>query len=165
MKTKLYSEIVKMDVDTPTAEKAGKIKDVLGNKSEKYWEGKEVEIKSGMIKRKKNYFEVDDLRDLGEERIELNRGIEDGSDNYSGTVDISLHQTKGKKVMMDEEEVGSVYDFEIQLDTKPWKVWNILVKPTGISPTKRRMRISIDDIEEVKQDEVILCEDYEMSEK
>lgn len=166
MDTKLYSEITKMKVNTPSKENAGKIKDILGNESENYWEVKEVEIKSGMIKRKKNYFEVDDLEGLGEEWIDLDRGLEDGSDSHSSSIEISLSKMKGKKVRTkNEEEIGTIYDFEVQVDSRPWKVWNILMKPSGMSPTKRRKRISIGEIESITHDGVILVEAYEKYEE
>ncbi|MFP4000811.1 MAG: hypothetical protein ACLFSM_00760 [Thermoplasmata archaeon] len=161
MKTKLYSELKKLKVDTPTEGNAGKIVDILGQRSKKYWDAREVEIKSGTIKKKKNYFQVSDLTYVDEKRISLGRGIDHGNDSHSRDIDISLSTTEGKNLMnSDEEKVGTIYDYEIQIDSQPWKVWNILVKPTGMSPTKRRMRISIDDIEEVAPDKVVLVESY-----
>lgn len=162
MKTRLYSEIRKMKVNTPIEENAGKIIDILGHKSGKYWECKEVEIRSGLIKSEKNYFEVEDFDNVEKEWIEMDKGIEDGKDSYSTPIDISLSNMKGKKVItQDEEEVGVIYDYEIQVDSRPWKVWYILVRPGGISPTKRRKRVSMEDIKSVETEQVILGEEYD----
>jgi len=161
MKTKLYSELIKMKVNTPTEENAGKIVDILGERSKKHWEASEVEMKSGMIKTEKNYFRVSDLTYVDEERITLEKSIDHGKESHSSDIDISLSTTKGKDLMnKDEEKIGTIYDFEIQIDSQPWKVWNILAKPTGMSPKKRRLKISIEEIESVEPDMVILIESY-----
>ena len=57
-------------------------------------------------------------------------------------------------VSQDGKDVGKVYDAVIMPGVRPWRVWKILVKVSGIK--SRRLRMDVMDIAKVTDDAIEL---------
>ncbi len=163
MKTILYSKIRKKKIDTPIKESEGKLVDVLVDDSEDYWEAEEVMIKTGMIKGDIVFLPTVDIEEIEEEtNITIKKSLNNASEEPAKAFPIRLEDIKGYIVKNSEgEELGKVYDYEISTDVEPWIVWKLLVKPTNLSPLKRRARFSTEDVDKIEDEEIFLVKGYE----
>lgn len=162
MDTILYSEMIRKKVDTPTKEGKAKLVDILAKQSRGYWEADEIKIETGLINSKGKYFSTDELGNIGRNtNMKVSKPVENGRKTPSDKNEHFLSRLDGRKVeTFDGSEVGRVYDYEIYIDSQPWKIWKFLIDPTGLSPLKRRVRIPTKYAKEVKQKKIILKEEY-----
>lgn len=158
MTTQLYSELIRNSVKNPAEKKKSKLVDIVAKARNKYWEVVQLKIESGLISKKGMYISPKYLKNvLNDEELELKKGIIDADKNPSEDADIFLCRLNNEKVLSTEgNELGRIYDFEIYVSEHPWKVWKILVKPSGLSPLKRRLRIPIKSIEKIDSDGLYL---------
>ncbi|MBS3790030.1 MAG: PRC-barrel domain-containing protein [Candidatus Thermoplasmatota archaeon] len=163
MNTILYSEMIRKKVDTPVEGVNAKLVDILARQAEGYWEANEIKIETGLISSKGKFFSTEELRNIGgDTRMKVGKPIDAGRKNPSDENELYLSRLDGRKVnTFDGRELGRIYDYELYIDSQPWKVWKLLIDPTGLSPLKRRVRIPTKHVKEVKQKVIILKEEYE----
>lgn len=157
MKTMLYSEMIRRAVHIPGERKKAKVVDIVASKGKSHWRAGELMIESGFIDKEGAFYPVNIVSGLSENGdLYINRYIT--GDDKPKIRDAIYLSDLVKKTVIDakNEEVGKIYDFEIYVGKVPWMVWKILVNPTGLSTTKRRVRIPVKDIEEIKGEKVIL---------
>jgi len=162
MNTILYSEIIRKKVDTPAKKGKAKLVDIMAKQSRGYWEADEIKIETGIIGIEGKFFSTGQLKNIAEEgNMIVDKPIKAGRKTPSDENEFSLSRLDGRKVeTFDGREVGRVYDYEIYITSHPWKVWKLLIDPTGLSPLKRRERIPTKYIKEVSQKKIILKEEY-----
>ncbi len=162
MDTILYSQIIRKKVDTPAKKGKAKLVDVLATQSKGYWEANEVMIETGLIDSKGRFFSTDEISNLsGEENLVVSKPIEKGSSTPADDNEIYLSRLDGRKVEThDGREVGRIYDYEIYTSSHPWKIWKLLIDPTGLSPLKRRIRIPTKNISDIQNKKLVLKEGY-----
>lgn len=162
METILYSQIIRRKVDTPTKEGKAKLVDVLASWSTGYWEASEIIVETGLISSKGKFFSSNELTNLtAEGALELSKTMKEGNSAPKEENEIYLNRLDGTKVeTYDGNEVGRIYDYEIYTDSHPWKIWKLLVNPTGLSPLKRRIRIPTKNVKEIGKKKVVLKEGY-----
>lgn len=163
METKLYSQIVRTKVDTPMKKGKAKIVDVIAKETKGGWAGGEVKIETGLIGKEAKFFETKDLKNVGGDgNIKLKKPMDQGELTPSERNEVYLGHLDGRKVENSEgEELGRIYDYEILIETTPWKIWKMLVNPTGLSPLKRRVRIHTKYVDTITSDKIILKEEFE----
>lgn len=159
MDTILYSDIIRHSVQVPNKRKRAKIVEIIAEEDEKYWNAEEVMIESGFISKEGLFFPVGVVSNIeGDGDIVLDR-FDKGDKSPRSSGDIFLSQLIKTKVVTPEgEDIGRIYDFEIYVRKDPWMVWKVMVDPEGISPKRRRSRISIEDIDSIEPNKVILKE-------
>lgn len=162
MATLLYSELIRKVVRNPAEKKKSKLVEFVAKERDKYWEIVQVKIECGLISKKGRYIPPSYLINvLDDQDLELKEGIVEGETSPSSGADIFLSRLNNEKVLSsDGNELGRIYDFEIHVSETPWKVWKILVKPIGMSPLKRRLRIPVHNIKEVTSEGVFLKEGW-----
>jgi len=162
MATILYSELIRNAVKNPAEKKKSKLVDIIAKPREKYWQVIQLKIESGLISKKGMYISPESVKNiLNEEELELKKGIIDGNKNPSDEADIFLSRVNNVKVLSSESnELGRVYDFEIHVSDTPWKVWKLLVKPSGLSPLKKRLRIPVKNVEKIDAEGIYLKEGW-----
>ncbi len=162
MKTKLYSQIVRTKVDTPVNKGKAKIVDILATKVKGSWEASEVKIETGLIGKEAKFFCSDKLENITKNgNVFVDVPIEQGNSNPIDQNEIYLSRLVGNKVETDNgHELGKIYDYEILIGTDPWKVWKLLIDPSGLSPLKRRIRIHTKHIKKITSDRLILDKNY-----
>jgi|GEM_PF-1403511 len=162
MDTILYSEIIRKKVDTPEKEGKAKLVDILAKQSKGYWEADEVKIETGLIGSKGKYFSSEEIQNIEKDaNMKIGKPVEAGRKIPFEKNEFSLSRMDGRKVeTFDGREVGRIYDYEIYMSSHPWKVWKLLIDPTGLSPLKRRVRIPTKHVKEVGQKKIILKEEY-----
>jgi len=163
MKTLLYSELIRKKVDTPAEEGKAKLVDILAKEAKGYWEADEIKIETGLINSKGKYFSTNELKNVKKDNnLKIDKNIEDGRVSPSSENEHFLSRLDGRKVeTFVGNEVGRIYDYEILISSHPWKVWKLLVNPTGLSPLKRRLRIPTKYVKQVGQKKIILKEEYQ----
>lgn len=154
MRTMMYSDIIRRDVELPINSEKAKIVDITAIIKEKYWESHGVIIETGFLDSKAKYYPNTLLQDVSKEgKIKL----KSTKRKHKKVGDLRLSRIKGTKILThDEEDVGRVYDFEIFVDKEPWIIWKLLVNPLGLSPTKRRLKIGTKSIKEYKDGKLYL---------
>ncbi len=162
MATILYSELIRNVVKNPAEKKKSKLVDIVAKTREKYWQVIQLKIESGLITKKGMYISPESIKNiLNGEELELKKGIIDGNKNPSEKADIFLSRVNNVKVLSSESnELGRVYDFEIHVSDTPWKVWKLLVKPSGLSPLKKRLRIPVKNVEKIDTEGIYLKEGW-----
>ncbi len=153
----MYSEIVRRPVKLPGERKRAKIVDIIARKVKTHWTAHEVMIESGLIDREGAFYPVKIISDIPDEgdiyigKYTAGRPepVNRGGIFLSNLLKKPVHDSKGK-------EIGKIYDYEIYAGRDPWIVWKVLVIPTGLSPTKRRLRLPTKDIDSIKGDKVTL---------
>jgi len=162
MDTILYSEIIRKKVDTPESEGKAKLVDILAKQSEGYWEADEIKIETGLIGSKGKYFSTRELKNIQKDtNMKIGKPVESGRKIPSEKNEFFLSRLDGRKVeTFDGREIGRIYDYEIYMNSHTWKVWKLLIDPTGLSPLKRRIRIPTKYVKEVGQKKIILKEEY-----
>ncbi len=162
MDTILYSEIIRKKVDTPKVEGKAKLVDILAKESEGYWEADEIKIETGLIRSEGKYFSSEELQNVEKDtNMKIGKPVDAGRKHPSDKNEFFLSRLDGMKVeTFDGREIGRIYDYEIYMRSHPWKVWKLLIDPTGLSPLKRRVRIPTKYVKEVGQKKIILKEEY-----
>ncbi len=158
MKSLLYSELMRKKVDTPTKKGKAKLVEILALRKKGYWYAGEVMIESGLVDKSGKFFSVSDIEyDREEKRVKLSKNLNEGRTRPLDEHEFYLSRLDGRKVESHSgEELGRVYDFELYVDMKPWRVWKMMINPSGISPLKRRQRIPTKVVEELKSNKIIL---------
>ncbi len=158
MRAVLYSEIIRKKVDTPAEKGKAKLVEVLALSKENTWLAGEVMIESGLVNRKGRFFPVSKVEyDRKDNVIKLSQLLSDGRKSPLDKHEFYLSRLDGKKVETHEgKEVGRIYDFELYTHLVPWRVWKMMVDPSGLSPLKRRIRIPTKKVEKVKDRKVVL---------
>jgi len=154
MKTILYSDVIRRDVNLPNVSERAKIVDIAAEKEEKYWVSYGVIIETGFLDSKAKFYSnelLEDLKNDGPVKMKSS----DRKHKHRG--EYRLSNIKGCKILTDDnKEVGRVYDFEMFIDRSPWIIWKILANPIGLSPTKRRMKIGTKYVREYKDGKLYL---------
>jgi len=157
MKTMMYSDIIRRDIELLTDSNRAKIVDITADKREKYWVSHGIIIETGFLDSKAKYYPNTSIHDIPSEgaiRLESTEGKKKREDKWL------LSKIKGKKIMKDKTVIGRVYDFEIFTDRNPWVIWKLFVNPIGISPMKRRTKIRTSSIEEYENGKLSLKSDW-----
>ncbi len=162
MDTILYSQIIRKKVDTPIQEGKAKLVDILAMQSKGYWEASEIMIETGLISSKGKFFSSDVLSNLTEKgNLKISVPIDQGHNSPKDKNEIYLSRLDGAKIeTFENKEIGRIYDYEIYTESHPWKIWKLLVDPTGLSPLKRRVRIPTKNVKSITPERVILKEGY-----
>lgn len=162
METILYSQMIRKKVDTPTKEAKAKLVDILATRANGYWEADEIMVETGLISSKGKFFSSNELNNLiGEDSLKLKKTMTEGKTSPKSENKIYLSRLDGTKVYTyDGNEVGRIYDYEIYTNSHPWKIWKLLIDPTGLSPLKRRIRIPTKNVGEIGQKKIVLKEGY-----
>ncbi|MEF8873336.1 MAG: hypothetical protein V5A88_01550 [Candidatus Thermoplasmatota archaeon] len=162
MRAVLYSEIIRRKVDTPVEKGKAKLVEVLALSKESSWVAGEVSIESGLVNKRGRFFPVSAVEyDRDKKTIKLSQAHGQGRKYPLDKHEFYLSRLDGKKVEThDGDEVGRIYDFEIYTHLVPWKVWKMMVDPSGLSPLKRRVRIPTKKVNEVKDKKVVLKEGW-----
>ncbi len=157
METILYSDIIRRPVEISHKNVKCKLVEVVAYRGEKHWRANEVMIESGFVDREGAFYPVSALKDMEQKGTIQLRPKEPGRVNPK-TTDPSMLSGLMKKMVVDSsgEELGRVYDFELYVGKSPWIVWKMLINPTGLKPTKRRLRIPTDNISKVTANRVLL---------
>ncbi|MFW6141907.1 MAG: hypothetical protein ACOC53_05040 [Candidatus Saliniplasma sp.] len=154
MKTIMYSDLIRRDVEMPDISERAKIVDISAKIEEKYWVSYGVIIETGFLGSKARYYPGTLLERISEEGPVK---LKSSKKKYERKEDLLLSKIKGAKILTeDEKEIGRVYDFEIFIDGDPWIVWKILVNPVGMSILKRRIRIGTKYVREYKDGKLFL---------
>jgi len=158
MKSTLYSEMIRKKVDTPARKGKSKVVEILAMQGEGYWVAGEVMIESGLVNSKGRFFPVSELTFLPDKnRFKLSKKLDEGNKKPMDDHELHLSHLDGKKVTSYQgREVGRVYDFELYTDFTPWKVWKILVDPSGLSPMKRRIRVPTKAVQKIEDRKIVL---------
>lgn len=162
MSTQLYSELIRSVVKNPAEKKKSKLVEMVAIEKDKYWEVIQLKIESGLISKKGIYIPTEDIKEEAfDGNFKLKKGIIDGEKNPSEEGNIFLSRlNNGKVLSSDGNEMGRIYDFEMYVSEIPWKVWKLLVKPTGISPLKKRLRIAVKNVDKITSDALYLKEGW-----
>lgn len=163
MKTVLYSNMKKKKIETPVGSDKGKIADFhLKEDEEDHWLVDEVMISVGTLKRDKKFVPIEEMELIeDEEKIKVTTPLEEASNNPLEPYPLKLKEMKGCIVETESgEEIGKVYDYEIATELDSWMVWKLLVKPTDLSPLKRRTKVAVKDVIEVKEDKIVAKDEY-----
>lgn len=158
MKSTLYSEMIRKKVDTPNQKGKSKVVEILASEGKGYWVAGEVMIESGLVSSKGRFFAVSELTYLSDEKkFKLSKRLGEGNKKPMEDHELHLSYLDGKKVKSAKgKEVGRIYDFELYTDFTPWKVWKILVNPTGLSPMKRRMKVPTKAVQKIEDKNLVL---------
>lgn len=162
MATRLYSELIRSVVKNPAEKKKSKLVEIVAKSRDRYWQVVQLKIESGLISKKGIYVDpkyINNVLDEGD--LKLKKGIIDGNKNPREDADLFLSRINNEKVLSSNgNELGRIYDFEIHVSQSPWKVWKVLVKPTGLSPLQRRLRIPVKKVEKVESEGIFLKEGW-----
>jgi len=150
----LYSELKDFKVVNQLGKELGKIDELIVDFSN--WKVKNIVLRHG-IRRKHVSHKLESLKkaDETEKKLiipsdSLEEELPENSSFNSAFVEDDL---LGKKVVSsDHHDVGKVYDFDIPLTLKGWKVWKILIK-RGLK--ERRLRIGPDEILSMAEEVVL----------
>lgn len=158
MKSKLYSELIRKKVDTPKQKGKSKLVEILALQEDGYWVAGEVMIESGLVNKEGRFFPVSELTYLPDEgRFELSKSLKEGNKEPMEKHELYLSYLDGKKVKSTEgKELGRVYDFELYIDFTPWKVWKLLMDPSGLSPLKRRVKVPTKAVQKIEDRTIVL---------
>ncbi|MFO8109442.1 MAG: hypothetical protein R6U17_02825 [Thermoplasmata archaeon] len=157
MDTILYSDIIRKPVELPNKKAKSKLVEIVAYQGERHWYAEEVMIESGFIDKEGAYYPVSAVKDIGGDGAILLKPKRPGKFDPKKT-DSFILSTLLKKMVVDNsgEELGRVYDFEIYIGRTPWIVWKIMVNPTGLKPTKKRLRVPSDNVSEMTANKIIL---------
>lgn len=157
MRSVLYSGILRKRVNTPKTKGKSKLVEILVLRKKDKWQVEEVMIESGMVNRKGVFFSVSDVKyDREKKVIELSKPLEKGRRSPKEH-ELFLSRVDGSKVIShDGKELGRIYDFEMYTEITPWKVWKMLINPSGLSPLKRRDKIPTKAVKDVTSKKIKL---------
>ncbi len=163
MKTTLYSNVIRRQVQVPNSRKRAKIVELVAKKVEHktgHWHVGEIMVESGLIDKEGLFFPIEYLSDVrvdGELKLDYSKG------RKKPEGDIFLSQLIKSRVLDKEKElVGRAYDFEIYVAREPWMVWKILVEPKGLNPHKKRMRVNTNCVGEILPNKIILNDNFNL---
>lgn len=150
----LYSELEDYEVVNQLGKKIGKFDGLIVDFAD--WNVKNIILSHGILKKHVSV-KLEKLKKADEEDKKLiiptEAQEEDMPESSSYNAAFVEDDLIGKKVVSsDDQDVGKVYDIDIPISLKHWKVWKILIK-RGMK--ERRLRIGPDEIESVS-DEIVL---------
>jgi sporulation protein YlmC with PRC-barrel domain len=147
----LYTELKDYDVVDKLGKEVGKIDDLIVDLSS--WEITGIKLSHGILRKKVIHkLEHIEKTDEHEKKITIpsNAPEEEPIEKSSFTSALMDDDLIHKEVVSsDNNEIGKVYDVDIPIKLKHWKVWKILIK-RGMK--ERRLRIAPDEIESVSEE-------------
>jgi len=151
----LYSELKDYKVVNQLGKELGKIEELIVDFSD--WKVKNIVLKHGGIRKKHVSHKLETLKKADEAEKKLiipsDSPGEELPETSSFNAAFVTDDLLGKKVVSsDHQEVGKVYDFDVPLTLKHWKVWKILIK-RGMK--ERRLRIGPDEILSMAEEVVL----------
>ncbi len=157
METILYSDMIRKPVEKPNQRANSKLVEIVAHRGDKHWYANEVKIESGIIDKEGAYYPVSTLEGIGDDTTFMLKPKERGRLKPKKPDSFFLSGLMKKKVVdKSGEEIGRIYDFELYVGRSPWIVWKILINPTGLKPTKKRLRIPTQDVSKISSDKVTL---------
>lgn len=150
----LYSELQDYEVVNQLGKKIGKLDGMIVDFAD--WKVKNVILSHGILKKHVSV-NLEKLKKADEEEKKLIIPTEAQEENIPESSSFNAAFVEddllGKKVVSsDDHEVGKVYDFDVPISLKRWKVWKILIK-RGMK--ERRLRIGPEEIQSIS-DEIVL---------
>jgi sporulation protein YlmC with PRC-barrel domain len=150
----LYSELKGYKVVNQLGKELGKINELIVDLSD--WEIKNIILTHG-LRRKHVSHKLESLKSADEANKKLIIPSDSPEEEVPETSSLEAAFVKddllGKKVVSsDHQDVGKVYDFDVPLSLKHWKIWKVLIK-RGLK--ERRLRIGPDEILSVEKDVVL----------
>jgi sporulation protein YlmC with PRC-barrel domain len=147
----LFTELKHYEVVDKLGKEVGKVDDLIVDLSS--WNITGIKLAHGIL-RKKVIHKLDHIEktDEHEKRIVIPADAPEEEPPEKSTFssafldDDLLHK---EVISNDSNEIGKIYDIDIPIKLKKWKVWKILIK-RGLK--ERRLRIGVDDIEEVSEE-------------
>jgi sporulation protein YlmC with PRC-barrel domain len=147
----LFSELEDYEVVDKLGKKVGKVDDLIVDLST--WNITGIKLAHGIL-RKKVIHKLEHIEKTDEHEkmivIPADAPVEEPLEKstFSSALldDDLLHK---EVISSDNNEVGKVYDIDIPISLKKWKVWKILIK-RGMK--ERRLRINTDDIDSVSDE-------------
>ena len=153
MKTIIGDKLEDYKVVDSLGEDQGKLKDIIVDTTKRKWEVKDLVVSTGVIKNKAICFK--DIAQIDNENkiITLKDNIEPheyDEEDFSKSY-ITFDELKKRDVYCENDaEVGNIYDYIIGYELPKWEVQNILINPKGDWLKGRRIRLSVEDVSEVK---------------
>jgi sporulation protein YlmC with PRC-barrel domain len=137
-------------VYTSLGQERGKISGLVVDLSN--WQIKNVIISPGLLKRKM-FVKLEDIQeaDESEKKITIPGDVQEADMIKTSSISAAIvDETLIHKdvVSKDGEKVGEVYDLEVPLKLKKWKIWKVLIK-RGMK--ERRLRYGPEEIESVSE--------------
>jgi sporulation protein YlmC with PRC-barrel domain len=147
----LFSELKAFKVVDKLGKDVGKIDDLIVDLSN--WNITSIELSHGIL-RKKVIHKLDHIEKSDEHErkivIPADAPEEEPPEKSSFTSAFLDDDLLGKKVISnDNNDVGKVYDFDVPISLKHWKIWKILIK-RGLK--ERRLRVGPDEIDSVSEE-------------
>jgi sporulation protein YlmC with PRC-barrel domain len=146
----LYSDLKDFKVYTRLGEEKGRVSGLIVDLSN--WQIKDLIVSHGLLK-KKVIIKFDDINvtDESEKKITVPGDVTEGdmiktSSLSAAIVDDAL--LNKEVVSNDGEKVGKLYDFDIPLKLKKWKIWKVLIKR---KMKERRLRLGTEEIASVSE--------------
>jgi len=147
----LFTELKHYEVVDKLGKEVGKVDDLIVDLSS--WNITGIKLAHGIL-RKKVIHKLDHIEktDEHEKRIVIPADAPEEEPPEKSTFssafldDDLIHK---EVISNDNNEIGKIYDIDIPINLKKWKVWKILIK-RGLK--ERRLRIGPDDIEEVSEE-------------
>jgi len=146
----LYSELKDFKVVNQLGNELGKVDGLIVDFSN--WDIKNIILAHGILKKNVSH-KLEDLKKADENDKKLiissDKPEEEMPEVSNFNAAFIEDDLLGKKVISsDKHDVGKVYDFDVPITLKHWKIWKILIK-RGIK--ERRLRIGPDEIESVAE--------------
>lgn len=150
----LYSELEDYEVVNQLGKKIGKFDDLIVDFAD--WKVKNLILSHGLLKKHVSV-KLEKLKKADEDEKKLviptEAQEEDVPEKSSFNAAFVEDDLLGKKVVSsDDHDVGKVYDVDIPISLKHWKIWKILIK-RGMK--ERRLRIGPDEIESIAEEVVL----------
>lgn len=150
----LYTELKDYKVVNQLGKELGTIDELIVDFSD--WKIKKIVLRHG-IRRKHVSHNLETLKEADETEKKLiipsDTPGEELQETSSFNAAFVTDDLLGKKVVSsDHQDVGKVYDFDVPLTLKHWKVWKILIK-RGLK--ERRLRIGPDEILSMAEEVVL----------
>lgn len=152
MKTILYSQMIRKTVGLPNSSQKAKLVEILAERGKRGWTTKEMILETGLLGKEGKYYPTNIIKDITTEGNILVRKVSvRGKNEPSTEVYFLLSNLKGERAIGPNwQELGRAYDFEISIKSDPWLIWKVLIKPPGLSPTKRRIKVPTKDVIDIE---------------
>lgn len=168
MKTIIGDNLEKYRIVDSLGEEQGKLKDVIVDTTKGKWSVRDLVISTGVIKKQAICFDDIDHVNDDEKTITLKDGVKPhdfDEDEFTESY-VSFDELKKRDVYCENDtELGKIYDYVIAAELPQWQIHNVLINPKGDWLRGRRIRMSVDDITEVKDHIMINSNLDEIKEK
>ncbi|UCH88699.1 MAG: PRC-barrel domain-containing protein [Thermoplasmata archaeon] len=154
----LYSDLKDFKVYTTLGQEKGKISGLVVDLSN--WQIRNVIVSPGLLKRKV-FVRLEDVKEADEyeKKITIPGDVQEGDIIKSSSLSAAIvDETLLNKdvVSKDGEKVGELYDLDVPLKLRRWKIWKVLIK-RGMK--QRRLRYGPEEIDSVAE-KIILKRTY-----